>query len=231
MSSPAEAIRNAVQFVTKDWAKQRKAEERNRNAIYHRRFRLMRSERVTLREAAFEVMEEAYFKASGNGTLPTKPRQIMYAARPHILEITGERELSGSYFSQTLLIDYMEEYDCDHWDVIWDARGHFIEPHTETEIPLGTLEVRQSRRARVLRTIERPGQSRSSVSDKRCRTPVRQHPLYREGRLPPDPAGGPATGTLGRRAHEHERNVRDGVAQIARRAVAPRRAHLRPARL
>jgi hypothetical protein len=57
--------------------------------------------------------------------------------------MTGERELSGSYFSQTLLVDYMEEHHCSDWDVIWDARGHFIEPHTNREIPLGTLEVRE----------------------------------------------------------------------------------------
>jgi hypothetical protein len=143
MTSPADAIKSAVQSVTKDWAKQKKAEERNRNAVFNRRLRLVQSHRVTIREVAFEVMDQAYRKASDNGTLPTKPRQIMYAARPEILTRTGETELNSSYFSQTLLIDYMEEYDCDDWDIIWDARGHFIEPHTGTEIPLGTLEVRQ----------------------------------------------------------------------------------------
>jgi hypothetical protein len=125
MTSPADAIRDAVQSVTREWAKQRKAEERNRNAIFNRRLRLLRSERVTLREAAFEVMEKSYLRASDNSRLPTKPRQIMYVARPHILEMTGDRVLNSSYFSQTLLIDYMEEYDYDHWDIIWDARGHF----------------------------------------------------------------------------------------------------------
>ena len=103
----------------------------------------MPSYRVTLRDAAFEVMEQAYLEASGGGTLPVKPRQIMYRARPYILEKTGETSLSGNYFSQTLLTSYMEEYDCSDWDVIWDARGRLIEPHTRIEIPLGTLEVRQ----------------------------------------------------------------------------------------
>jgi hypothetical protein len=36
MTSPADAIRNSVRSVTKDWAKQRKAEERNRNAAFNR---------------------------------------------------------------------------------------------------------------------------------------------------------------------------------------------------
>jgi hypothetical protein len=142
MTSPAAAIELATRSVTKDWAKQRKAEERNRNAYFNRRVRLLKSHRLTVREVAFDVMEEAYAKASDNGTLPTKPRQIMYAARPAILVATGVQGLSGAYFSQSLLIDYMEEYDCDTWDIIWDARGHFLEPHTNIQVPLGTLEVR-----------------------------------------------------------------------------------------
>jgi Topoisomerase 6 subunit A/Spo11, Toprim domain len=143
MTSPADAIKSAVRSVTKDWAKQRKAEERDRNAVFNRRHRLVRSARLTIRDAAFDVMEEAYLAASDNGSLPVKPRQIMYAARPKILKMTGQVELGGSYFSQQLLIDYMEEYDYDDWDITWDARGHFIEPHTGIEAPLGTLEVRQ----------------------------------------------------------------------------------------
>lgn len=147
MTSPAEAITSAVRSVTKDWARQRKAEERNWNAALHRRARLVRGHRTTLiREVAFDVMEEAYFYASDGGPrgrLPVKPRQIMYAARPEILRSTGQPSLNGPYFLQALLIDYMEEHDCSDWDIIWDARGHFAEPHTGCEIPLGTLEVRQ----------------------------------------------------------------------------------------
>jgi hypothetical protein len=143
MTSPADAIKDAVCGVTRDWAKQRKAEERDRNAQLNRRARLVRSYRTTVREAAFEAMDEAYLEASDQGRLPVKPRQIMYRARPYILEQTGEDSLDGQYFSQTLLIDYMEEHDCSDWDIIWDARGHFLEPHTRTEVPLGTLEVRQ----------------------------------------------------------------------------------------
>ena len=37
----------------------------------------------------------------------------------------------------------MEVYDCDDWDLIWDARGHFTEPHTGEVVPIGTLQVRQ----------------------------------------------------------------------------------------
>jgi hypothetical protein len=103
----------------------------------------MRSERVTIREVAFDVMDDAYARASGSQRLPVKPRQIMYVARPEILERTGNASLDDAYFTQSLLIDYMEEYDCSSWDIIWDARGHFLEPHTGREVALGTLEVRQ----------------------------------------------------------------------------------------
>ena len=143
MTTPAQAIIAATRAVTKDWAKQIKAEERDRNAVFNRRVRLVRSDRTTLREAAFWVMEDAYSYASDNGKLPVKPRQIMYAARPKILRHTGRESLDGQYFSQVLLIDYMEEHDCSDWDIIWDARGDFREPHTSREIPLGTWEVRQ----------------------------------------------------------------------------------------
>ena len=28
------------------------------------------------------------------------------------------------------------------WNVVYDARGNFTEPHTKAEVPLGTLQVR-----------------------------------------------------------------------------------------
>ena len=60
----------------------------------------------------------------------------MYAARPEILQRTGEDELNSQYFTQTLLKDYLE-YRNPSWKVVWDARGHIIEPHTDKEVGLG----------------------------------------------------------------------------------------------
>src|SRR5204862_3285903 len=107
----------------------------------NRLHRLVRSGRVTIKEAASDVMEEAYLKASGG--LPAKARQIMYAARPSIQERTG-RQLDDQYFCQTLLPDYMKEYEEEtaDWDVVFDERGHFTEPHTGRMFGLGTLKVR-----------------------------------------------------------------------------------------
>lgn len=142
-TDPAAAILGLTKSVAADWTKQRKAEERNANAAASRTTRLIRSRRTTIREAAFGVMDDAYDKASAGGTLPVNPRQIYYAARRAILLATGVDALESGYFLQTLLSEYQEEYDCDHWDLIWDSRGHFTEPHTGLVVPIGTLQVRQ----------------------------------------------------------------------------------------
>ena len=78
--------------------------------------------------------------ASGNDTLPAMARQIYYQARPKIMAMTEDKELAYGYFSQTLLPDYIEEHGVD-WNVVYDARGHFEEPHTNRRIGCGTIEV------------------------------------------------------------------------------------------
>jgi hypothetical protein len=64
-----------------------------------------------------------------------------------LLAQDGETELgfSDQYFTQVLLPDYLREKPdaTGDWDVVFDARGHFAEPHTAALLPLGTLEVRQ----------------------------------------------------------------------------------------
>jgi len=138
----AERLKDAAVFVTKDWAKQRKAEERHASALANRRARLVRaSDYYNFKSAAFEVMERAYMAASANGTLPASARQVMYQARPFIQEKMGGQQLNDQYFCQQLLPDYMAEYKVA-WDVTYDDRGHFIEPHTGHSIGLGTIGVR-----------------------------------------------------------------------------------------
>jgi hypothetical protein len=91
-------------------------------------------------------MVEAYMKASANNTLPANARQIMYAARPLILALTGgECWKNSSYFTQHLLPDFIEENPAltADWDVVFDARGRLVEPHTRHRTDLGTLEVRK----------------------------------------------------------------------------------------
>jgi hypothetical protein len=85
-------------------------------------------------------MEDAYLKASANNTLPANCRQIYYAIRPKVQEQADKEQLSYTYF-QTLLAEYVNEFD-PSWDIVYDDRGHFIEPHTKRIIGLGTLNVR-----------------------------------------------------------------------------------------
>ena len=99
---------------------------------------------ISIKDAAWAVMKAAYLKASDGGKLPANARQIMYAARPDILSVTGIDKLGDAYFTQNVLPDFIEVHPelCGDWDVVFDARGHFIEPHTDRVVPLGTIEVR-----------------------------------------------------------------------------------------
>src|SRR2546427_380146 len=116
-------ITNLVQSVTKKWAKQRKAEERQTNARARRHEVMTRNYRETIKDVAREIMEEAYLKASSGGTLPAHARQVMYAARGEIQRRT-ERKLDDQYFIQTLLVDYLHEHPekAKEWDIVFDAR-------------------------------------------------------------------------------------------------------------
>jgi hypothetical protein len=134
------AIIRAVTKGTAKWAKQRKAEERHASAIRNRRERLIRRHRVTIKDVAWAVMEKAYMAASDNGRLPATATQVMYAARGEIQERTGRR-LDRQYFNQTLLPEYLAEHDVS-WDIVFDDRGHFSEPHTKKSFGLGTISVR-----------------------------------------------------------------------------------------
>jgi hypothetical protein len=138
--SIADDIVDVVETATCKWTRQMKSEERHPGNIRYRTSRMTREPRTTQKEAAWEILEEAYMTASSNGTLPASARQIYYQARPKIMAMTDDKELRYQYFSQTLLPDYIEEFGLD-WDVVYDARGHFEEPHTNRRIGCGTIEV------------------------------------------------------------------------------------------
>ena len=75
------------------------------------------------------------------------------------MEMTDDKNLAYGYFSQTLLPDYIEDTGVN-WNVVYDARGHFEEPHTERRIGVGTLEIDQ-----YLRAIKEPEIVRAAFSD------------------------------------------------------------------
>jgi len=145
MSNLSIDIASAIKSGTKKWraAKRQADKDGNLHQHHYRQF-YQYSDRVTVREVAFDVMEAAYNHASSNGKYYANARQIMYAARPEILKRTGRQEVSKggktTYFTQTLLKDYIEENN-PPWKIAWDARGHIIEPHTNQMIGLGGMEV------------------------------------------------------------------------------------------
>jgi DNA topoisomerase VI subunit B len=141
----AAQIVDLLKAVTAKWTKQRRAEKKHAAAEARRRDQLIKSDKPTpRRDAAWDVMKDAYLAASGNGKLPTKPRQIMYRARPRVIELAGKWYKSDQHFTQIVLVNYMAAHpdECADWDIVWDDRGHFVEPHTGRKIGLGTLAVR-----------------------------------------------------------------------------------------
>jgi hypothetical protein len=116
-------------------------EERHASAMRNRYSRLTRLHEPSIKEIAAEVMEKAYMKASADNMYPANARQVMYAARP-LIQAQTDKPLDDKYFTQTLLPDYLAEHPDLDWDVVYDARGHFREPHTRRSVELGTLNVR-----------------------------------------------------------------------------------------
>jgi hypothetical protein len=145
-----EALGAAVRTVTKPWTTQKRQAMREgakgRRALEALR-RQAQAPVMTVKQAAYAVMEEAYLKASGGGLYAANARQIMYAARPRIITLTGNPQpwKRSSYFTQDLLNEYIDEHPdiCAQWDVVFDARGHFQEPHTGHQFGIGTVEVRE----------------------------------------------------------------------------------------
>jgi hypothetical protein len=160
------AVTDAITKITAAWTKQRKAEDRNSAALARREARLARKRSVSVVDAAAEVMEQAYLKASAQGTLPANARQVMYAARLHIQEATGQ-PLVGAYFTQTVLPNFVRKNPklTAGWDIVYDDRGHLTEPHTDRIMGLGTLAVRK-----YLKDCQEPTIKPVSVKDAHVET-------------------------------------------------------------
>lgn len=139
----------AIEAVTLPWYKAKREEDqkgiRARKAL-EAQLTQQRREHLTVKAAAYRVMADAYRQASGSLGL-ANARQIMYKARPMIIALTGKDKpwSKSSTFTQGLLVDFQREYPdlTADWDVVYDDRGHFTEPHTDKTIGLGTVAVRQ----------------------------------------------------------------------------------------
>ena len=138
-----------VAKVTKPWAKQVKAEQRDADAAERRRDALTRSRRAarpSITSAVFEVLADAYAKAAGNVGMATQ-RNVYYVVRVPVLEATGRAVLNYGTFT-ALLSRYLRENPetTAEWLVAYDDRGELIEPHTGKRVGLGTIHLMEHRR-------------------------------------------------------------------------------------
>lgn len=144
----ARAIREAITSAAAHWTRKAKQMRRDEAASARMLREMIRQapKPMTTKDAAYEVMERAYLKASDNGRLPALARMIMYAARPLIIGLTGNPDpwKHSATFTQGLLPDFMAEHPglTASWDVVFDDRGHLIEPHSRKQIGIGGLAVR-----------------------------------------------------------------------------------------
>lgn len=139
-------IKECLEYIAKDWAKIKRKKKRSEQTTLKELESVVKAKdkKVTVKDAAYQVMEQSYMQASENNRYPANARQIMYQARPFILELTGKDKLDDKYFTTDLLPGYINDNPetTANWDVIYDARGDLIEPHTGNKVRLGTLGVR-----------------------------------------------------------------------------------------
>ena len=152
LTLPAEVrgeMAKGVLAITKHWKAMKRQTDRDERVSARQREEYLKRQQPTVlsvKEAAYQVMATAYLEASAQGTLPANARQVMYAARPKVLALTGEKcWKNSSYFTQVLLPNFIIAHPelTASWDVVFDDRGHLIEPHTDSRIGLGTLAVRR----------------------------------------------------------------------------------------
>jgi hypothetical protein len=144
MTITAVDIFEVTKSVTKEWTKQRKAEERGRRSRSSRVY--VYSDRVYFMEVADEILPGGYAHASGDGRYTVDKRQLYYAVRDQFLERTG-REISADYFSQNLLVKYLNRHpdETASWKITASPRGTLTIPNTgyDLRIPCGTIAVEE----------------------------------------------------------------------------------------
>jgi hypothetical protein len=141
------ALKDGIARVTKPWTglkRQADRDQRVRERAREHYLKQRQRQYLDIKQAAYQVMPEVYAHASGALGM-ANARQVMYVARPLVLNLTGGKCWKRSdYFTQTLLPNFIAAHPelTASWDVVFDDRGHLIEPHTRHRIGLGTVAVR-----------------------------------------------------------------------------------------
>jgi hypothetical protein len=150
MSKIADMMAAGLAKVTKEFTKEKRRVAAQSDRLTYAQLARLRAKNKkrdleeTLVEACEQIMPEAYLKVSDNGSLPANARQMMYAARPLVMALTGGKIWdNSSYFTQKLLNGYLKKHPTETvgWKIVYDARGHLVEPHVSHKLGLGTLEV------------------------------------------------------------------------------------------
>ncbi len=141
MTISAADILGVTKSVTKKWTKQRLSEERGNRSRGSRAY--VYSSRVNFTDITRIILPGAYLHASGDGQFTLGKRQLYYACRESFKERTG-RELDYDYFSQTLLVQYMNRHpETADWKITADPRGTLTIPNAayDVKIPCGTIQI------------------------------------------------------------------------------------------
>lgn len=141
MTVSANDIWTITKSVTKEWTKQRKAEDRGSRTRACRAY--VYSDRVAFTDVADEILPIAYQHASGDGNYTVSKRQLFYACRESFKNETG-RELDWRYFSNTLLVQYLNRHpETNGWKITADPRGNLSIPNCgrELRVPCGTIQM------------------------------------------------------------------------------------------
>ena len=136
-SSILDAVSESISDVLKEQYVEKKRAERERTVRVHPT--PVHTYEWSVKRAVFKVMKQAAGKASASFTLPYTVRQLYYQVRPLIQEYTN-KELNYAYFTPPLVTDYEEIYG-PLQGLIYEPRGHLVEPHRDIEVPLGTVDV------------------------------------------------------------------------------------------
>jgi hypothetical protein len=140
----AEDLRWVMEKITQPWYEQHLRELKDSKAAQRRRDALERAQnkKMTVKDAVYKHLPEAYERASGG--IAARSHQIFYQLRPLVLPEIEKDGLDSQYVEQTLIPNFVSEHPeiTANWVILYDDRGHAIEPHTGRTIGLGTKNVR-----------------------------------------------------------------------------------------
>ncbi len=138
----AEDLVTVTKYVTKEWTRQRRAEERgnrtrgSREDIYN--------SRVNFTDVTSEILPRAYAHASGDGQYSVAKRQLFYSCREAFRKAVG-RQPEYDYFAGKLLTQFINKNPklVVDWKITADPRGTLTIPNCgqQVRVPCGTLQI------------------------------------------------------------------------------------------